>query len=204
MENFNVNHHASICLCGNIYIDPLNIQGSPNNAGLLLITHPHFDHLSVGDIKKVINKDTRVICPDDCYKVLEENGISLKRGAGGTGIKVETFPAYNIDKDFHKREKNWVGYIIEAGGVRYAVCGDTDFTPELAQIKCDVLFIPMSGKYTMNAAEAAECANAVRPKLAVPVHYLMKNPDGSVLGGRDDERLFIEKLDKGIKYKIVL
>ena len=50
----------------------------------------------------------------------------------------------------------------------------------------------------MTATEAAACANTLKPKLVVPVHY------NSLVGTKDDEKTFIKNLDKEIKYKIVL
>jgi L-ascorbate metabolism protein UlaG (beta-lactamase superfamily) len=85
-----------------------------------------------------------------------------------------------------------VGYIIEIGGIRYAVCGDTDATEELTRIKCDVLFIPIGGTYTMTAREAADCANKINPQTAVPVHY------NGIVGGKGDENIFIKNINKGI------
>ena len=46
------------------------------------------------------------------------------------GIKFETVPAYNTNKQFHPKENEWVGYIIEIKGIRYYIAGDTDITEE--------------------------------------------------------------------------
>jgi len=209
MENFNVNSHASICISGangcRIYFDPLNFTGEPHDGLAVFITHAHHDHMNIADIKKVIrDNDTLIVAPIDCHGELKNAGFTYVRSPAEVskvnGIGVHTFPAYNIKKfrspgvPFHPKENNWVGYIVNADGKKYVICGDTEFTPELAGIKdIDVLFIPCDGKYTMTAQEAAECAKALKPKLVVPIHY---NPG--------DEKEFIKYLDGKVPYKIVL
>ena len=58
-------------------------------------------------------------------------------------ISFETIPSYNINKNFHPKDNNWVGYIICVKGVKYAILGDSDLTEEVEKIKCDVLFVPI-------------------------------------------------------------
>jgi L-ascorbate metabolism protein UlaG (beta-lactamase superfamily) len=203
-ENFYVNYHASICIGGNIYLDPLNIKDELHNAAAVFITHGHWDHYSAADIRKVANSDTVIIAPKDVAEQLVKDGFTNKIIAVEQSgeyrvteqIKAATFPAYNIEKSYHTKDKCWVGYVIETGGVVYAICGDTDFTAELKQIKCDVLFVPIGGTYTMTAGEAADCANTIKPKIAVPIHYL------GVVGDKKDEQTFIAGLNKDISYKI--
>jgi len=57
-----------------IYIDPYELDESKNkkpNADVILITHPHYDHLSVEDLKKISTPDTIIICPPDCLSKLQ-------------------------------------------------------------------------------------------------------------------------------------
>ena len=50
----------------------------------------------------------------------------------------------------------------------------------------------------MNAEEAALLVNKIKPDLAVPVHY------NAIVGSKEDEEIFLENLDKNIKYQIFL
>lgn len=228
MENIKVNYHASICIQDEVYIDPFNIIGKPHNAKLVCITHSHWDHLSIEDIKKVSNKNTHFVAPQDCIDILIENGFEIENQKnywavagksfdnnyndnGILGYKIPNdeisllaFPSYNIDKPFHKKESGWVGYIITIKNIRYVVCGDSDFTPELKKIKCDVLFVPIGGTYTMNAKVAAECTNHIMPKIVVPIHYLLKRPDNTTLGSKEDEVEFLRYLDNKINALVLL
>ena len=104
------------------------------------------------------------------------------------GIKFETIPAYNTNKQFHPKENEWVGYIIEINGIRYYIAGDTDITEENKKIKCDVAFVPVGGTYTMDFKEAAYLINEIKPKIAIPIHY------GSVVGTKQDATDFVRLL----------
>ena len=64
MEQLNINSHSSIQI-GNLFFDPFQIETPSNNAKIIFITHTHFDHLSIDDIKKVVGKNTTIIAPHD-------------------------------------------------------------------------------------------------------------------------------------------
>ena len=110
----------------------------------------------------------------------------------------ETIPAYNVNKNFHKKEMNWVGYILEIEGKRVYVAGDTDITEENKQVKCDIALVPIGGTYTMEAKEAAELVNIIKPKIAIPIHY------GAIVGNKEDEKIFVKNVEKDIECKILL
>ena len=113
-------------------------------------------------------------------------------------VQVEVLPAYNMQKEFHKKKNGWVGYKITKDETTYAILGDTDNIPELQTLSCDVLFIPIGGTYTMDPSEAAALANAIVPKLVVPTHY------GTVVGTKQNEKEFLALLNKSIKHKILI
>ena len=48
----------------------------------------------------------------------------------------------------------------------------------------DVALLPIGGKYTMNAEEAAEATKYIKPKAAVPYHY------GDIVGSQSDAERF--------------
>ena len=114
------------------------------------------------------------------------------------GIKFETIPAYNTNKTFHPKENDWVGYIIDIKGVKYYISGDTDITEESKKVKCNVAFVPVGGTYTMDAKEAAQLINIIKPEIAIPIHY------GSVVGTNEDAEEFIKNLNPLIKGVILM
>lgn len=198
LEDIEVLYHSCIRMNKEkmIYIDPYHIGKNYNDADMIFITHDHYDHYSEEDIDKVRKNNTIFIVPENLLNKLikkginDENIITLDPGDAENidGIKVEAIHSYNIDKPFHPKENNWLGYVIEIDDVRYYIAGDTDITEENKNIKCDVAFVPVGGKYTMNFSEAAQLINIIKPKIAVPIHY------GSVVGTKQDATDFVKLL----------
>ncbi len=182
--------HDSFRLTGEktVYIDPWKIAGDAEKADVILITHDHADHFSKDDIAKIARSDTVIVAPAAVAQKLERNVVTAQVGdrLSAAGIAVEVVPAYNASKPFHPKSAGYVGYIITLGGKRIYHAGDTDLILEMTQIKCDVALLPVSGKYVMNAAEAAEAAKTIQPALAIPMHY----GDPDVVGTLGDAQEF--------------
>jgi L-ascorbate metabolism protein UlaG (beta-lactamase superfamily) len=191
--------HATFRIRGDriVYIDPYQLK-SEEPADIILITHSHFDHLSVDDIKKVADTETVIVCSTDCVDQVnglagEIIGLDPFQKADLGDVQVESVPAYNIDKEFHPRENNWNGYILTLDGVRYYHPGDTDKIPEMKDVQTDVAFLPVGGTYTMDYKEAAEAVDLIDPEYAVPMHY------GSIVGSESDAEKFVELVgDRGV------
>lgn len=181
----------------NVYIDPYKLKDYSKKADVIFITHSHYDHLSKEDIENLLKKDTVIVCTENGAEQLDRLSVvkvnpSLKGEV--KGLRFECAPAYNIDKKFHPRKNNWVGYIVNFGGIRLYHAGDTDFIPEMEKIKCDIALLPVSGTYVMTAEEAFEAAKALKPKIAVPMHY------GSIVGNKNDADKFVSLCKReGIK-----
>lgn len=208
LENIEVLCHSCIRINKEkvIYFDPFKIEKNYNDADVIFITHDHYDHYSEEDIEKVEKNNTVIVAPEELLTKLlrrgfdRENIVLVESNESYTveGIKFETVPSYNIDKQFHPRANDWVGYIIELGGVRYYIAGDTDITVEAKQVKCDVAFVPVGGTYTMDYKEAAELVNTIKPEIAVPIHY------GSIVGEKQDAEEFDKMLEKNIRCEELL
>lgn len=208
LENIEVLCHSSIRINKEkvIYIDPFKINKNYNDADIIFITHDHYDHYSEEDIDKVIKEDTTIVIPKDLLKKLLKKGTNKNaiivaepnKEYETQGINFNTIPAYNINKKFHPKENNWLGYIITINNVKYYVAGDTDITDENRKVKCDVAFVPVGGTYTMDFKEAARLINEIKPKIAVPIHY------GSIVGTEQDARNFINLLNSEIKGVILI
>ncbi len=188
MEDIKWLGHASFKISGEkiVYIDPWKLQGKNEEANIILITHDHYDHCSLSDIEKLKGKGTTVVAPPDAAKKITGDVRVVKPGDElmVQGIKIEAYPAYNLEKEFHPRANGWVGYVIEINGRRVYHAGDTDLIPEMEGIKADIALLPVGGTYTMNAREAAEAANRIKPKLAVPMHF------GAIVGSSKDAEEF--------------
>ena len=189
-----------------IYFDPYKINENYNDADIIFITHSHYDHFSEEDILKVKKEETKIVVPEDLYnknfelKFDEANILIVKPNEEYevNNIKFKTIPAYNVNKNFHPKTNNWVGYIITLDNVSYYIAGDTDITEENRKVKCDVAFVPIGGTYTMTAKEAANLVNEIKPKIAVPIHY------GLIVGTKEDEEVFKTNVNNDIDVNILL
>jgi L-ascorbate metabolism protein UlaG (beta-lactamase superfamily) len=192
-----VNCHSSICIKYNnktIYIDPYKIDKITNDADYIFITHSHYDHLSIEDINKICNENTRYIIPEsDKEKLDKDNILSVIPNNNYTidDIEFSTIPSYNKIKPFHRKSNNWVGYILNLDNKIY-IAGDTDITEENKQVKCDIALVPIGGVYTMNYKEAAKLINTIKPKKAIPIHY------GTIVGDLEDGNKFASLVDSNI------
>lgn len=158
-----------------VYIDPWKIKAGPPG-DVILITHDHYDHFVVEDIDKVRGDKTVVVGPEQLRGKIKGNVKIVARGdrLEVNGVPIEVVPAYNIHADrlkFHPDHYGGVGYVVTLGGKRIYHTGDTDEIPEMANVRCDIMLVPVSGIYVMSAAEAAHCVNLVKPKLAIPMHW---------------------------------
>ena len=190
-----------------IYIDPYKIDKEYNDADYVFCTHEHYDHFSPEDIEKVMKEDTVIITvPNtlaETMKLQPDRSKIILVGPNESydnikNIKFETTVAYNENKLFHQKSKEWVGYIITIQGERFYIAGDTDDLPELENIKCDVAFVPIGGMYTMNHSEAANLVNEIHPKVAVPIHY------GLIIGSKEDADIFKQEVISDIKVEILI
>ena len=189
-----------------IYFDPYKINEKYNDADIIFITHSHYDHFSEEDILKVKKEETKIVVPEDLYnksfklKFDESNILIVKPNEEYevNNIKFKTIPAYNVNKNFHPKTNNWVGYIITLDNVSYYIAGDTDITEENRKVKCDVAFVPIGGTYTMTAKEAANLVNEIKPKIAVPIHY------GLIVGTKEDEEIFKNNVNNDIDVNVLL
>lgn len=183
---------------GPIYFDPYEISGGPA-ASLILVSHDHFDHCSPDDLAKVMGPDTVIITEKNSAAKLSgevrvlEPGQSVQVGE----VTVEAVPAYNLNKDFHPLANAWLGFIVTVDGVRVYHAGDTDYIPEMEQLHVDVALLPVSGTYVMTAEEAITAAQAIGPKLAIPMHY------GAIVGSEADAAEFAEALQGLVPVRVL-
>ncbi|MBO6145777.1 MAG: MBL fold metallo-hydrolase [Bacilli bacterium] len=193
-----INTQSSIKITGNkiIYFDPYQIKEELHDADYIFITHDHYDHYDIDSINKIKNDNTKFIIPEvidiDGLKVLPNKEYKID------DIYFKTIPSYNIDKSFHPKDRNYVGYIINIENVTYYIAGDTDITEENKKVKCDIALVPIGGTYTMDYKEAANLINEIKPTLAIPTHY------GSIVGSKEDGEKFRELLNEKIKCDLLI
>jgi L-ascorbate metabolism protein UlaG (beta-lactamase superfamily) len=175
-----------------LYIDPWKIAENAPHADIVFVTHAHDDHFSPRDIEKIQKEDTIIVAPKEVAKSIKGKVVAVVPGESYEvgGFKVQTVAAYNMSKQFHPKQNNWVGYCVTlSSGQRIYHAGDTDSTPEMRKVECDIAMLPCGGNYTMNGKEAAAAANIFKPKAVIPMHW------GDIVGSKED----VEDFKKGFK-----
>jgi L-ascorbate metabolism protein UlaG (beta-lactamase superfamily) len=171
-----------------IYFDPTGgaeaFAGQPT-PDLILLTDIHGDHLSTSTLEAIVG-EAAIVAPPAVAQMLPQalaarttvlsNGESVTlRGFTITGVPMYNLPSAE-NANFHTPGRG-NGYLIEQGGTRVYLAGDTAGTPEMRALQdIDLAFVPMNLPYTMSVDEAAEAVLAFAPKRVYPYHY--RGPDG--------------------------
>ncbi len=190
-----------------IYFDPFKLENKfSKDADYIFITHPHYDHFSPEDILDIKNNNTIIIVPFELLEKCLELGfnknkiftVEVNNDYQLDDLSFNTVPAYNLNKDFHKKEFDWVGYVINIDNTIIYIAGDTDNIPEIQNINCDIAFVPVGGTYTMTYMEAADLVKRIKPKIAIPIHYK------TIVGTYEDALNFQKELDGKINSIILM
>ncbi len=191
---------------GNVYIDPFRMKDAPHDADLILITHDHYDHFSPDDLAGVIGPSTVLVVPEKLAAKAAGTGLAFERietVMPGRKYRIasltfETVASYNRLKPFHPKSAGWVGYILHTDGKRVFIAGDTDKTDENSAVACDIALVPVGGKFTMDAKEAAALINTIRPAVAIPTHY------GTIVGKKSDGDRFASLVDPAVEVRNII
>jgi len=126
------------------------------DAEVVTISHEHDNH----NFTQVVR--------DGAYEI---------RGPGEyevAGVSVIGIPTYHDADKGAKHGRNTV-YLIEIDDVRVCHLGDLGHKLDDAESEAvaspDVLLVPVGGRATMNAAQAAEVVRQLEPRYVVPMHY---------------------------------
>jgi L-ascorbate metabolism protein UlaG (beta-lactamase superfamily) len=123
---------------------------------MVIISHDHLDHNNV---------DAAGSCPD----VIFGPGEYISKGIEIKGIK-----SYHDDRKGRLRGENTI-FCFELDGVKVCHLGDLGHTLRPSQIHeigpVDLLFIPVGGRYTIDAKSGNEVMRQLHPAVAVPMHY---------------------------------
>lgn len=128
-------------------------------ADAITVSHRHNDHCAVESV--------------------EGNPIILdKTGAFDIkGVHIYSIMSYHDTKKGASRGKNLV-FKFRIDGVDVCHLGDIgeELSPMLAELitPINVLFIPIGGKYTIDAKQAKEYVDFLMPDIVIPMHYATK------------------------------
>ncbi|MFH0779382.1 MAG: MBL fold metallo-hydrolase [Parcubacteria group bacterium] len=154
------------------YDNETGLRFPKTRADILTVSHYHHDH---GNAEAVIGAED-----GKPPFLIDRPGEYETKGVFVNGIG-----SYHDNKEGAERGKS-VMFLFTVEGVRVLHLGDLGTTLSDAQLEkigeVDVLLIPVGGKYTINAKEAAEVVRQIEPCIVIPMHY--KTPEtGSDLDG---------------------
>jgi L-ascorbate metabolism protein UlaG (beta-lactamase superfamily) len=139
------------CFGGALSLDPPAVS-----ADLVFVSHDHADHGATGEV-------------DGAPKTVDSAGGGGHRGVLWTGVAT-----CHDDSGGSARGANVV-FAVTFDGVTFCHLGDLGhpLSPEAAAElgKVDVLFVPVGGHFTIDAAEAVNVAGLLAPKVVVPMHF---------------------------------
>ena len=182
-----------------IYFDPYKIKEDYNDADYVFITHDHYDHYDPESLKRVLKPSTKLIVPKCLENINYQKIVVEAEGQYSIdGLSFRTVSSYNINKPYHPKEKGYVGYLVTIDEKVYYIMGDSDATEEAMKVKCDYLFVPIGGTYTMNLDEALEYTMKIKPKKVIPIHY------GSIVGDISLGEEFKRRMNKDIEVDLLI
>lgn len=131
-------------------------------ADLVTVSHDHPDHNHVS----LVGGTPFVISGPGEYEV--------------AGVTVLGYGSFHDDKKGEERGKNTI-YKMTVDGIRIAHLGDLghklpeDLVDKLGDV--DILFVPVGGHYTVDAATAVEVVSQIEPLVVIPMHYRKEGMD---------------------------
>jgi L-ascorbate metabolism protein UlaG (beta-lactamase superfamily) len=149
---------------GTLVTDPFDQRVMPDapkaSPDVVTVSHEHFDHNAVDVL-------------GGCPKV-----VKMAAPTVAAGFRISGVPSFHDDVGGSTRGPNMI-FIIEAEGLRLVHLGDLGHQLSPEQVKAigrpDVLFLPVGGTYTVDAAGATRVRAALEPKLTIPMHYKIRN-----------------------------
>jgi len=139
---------------GAVGYSPINIV-----ADIVTISHDHADH----NYTKGILGNPKIINKKGDYPA-----------EAGLAIKIKGIPVYHDTKQGKERGNNII-FVYEIDSVRIAHLGDIGHLLSKKEIdelgKIEILLIPVGGYFTIDAKQATEIVNALKPQITIPMHY---------------------------------
>ncbi|GAB3814266.1 MBL fold metallo-hydrolase [Pontibacter rugosus] len=171
----------------NVFVDPYGgaeLYEGLAKPDLILITDIHGDHLDPKTLGALQTSGVKMVVPqavaDKLPEQYKQQLVILNNGekAMQQGINITAVPMYNLPEsaDAMHTKGRGNGYLLEMGGKRVYISGDTEGIPEMRNLKnIDVAFVSMNLPYTMDVDQAAEAVLAFKPKMIYPYHYRGQN-----------------------------
>lgn len=127
------------------------------SADFCTISHHHYDHDGI-----------QALCGTSL--AMDTEGVFTPK----PGLTITGIPTFHDEAAGAKRGNNLV-FLIEGDGLRIVHLGDLGHILTPKQVEAigvpDVLFVPVGGHYTIDAATALQVIAQLQPRVALPIHY---------------------------------
>lgn len=140
------------------YIVDQNLSYSPIKeiADIVVVSHDHDDHNNVSAVQGKL-------------EVLKGSGLKAAKGLQFRGVAT-----YHDTTQGKQRGTNTV-FCFSLDGIKLCHLGDLGHLLSQAQVDevgtVDILFIPVGGFYTIDAAGASQVCDQLKPKVVIPMHF---------------------------------
>ncbi|MDZ7719102.1 MAG: MBL fold metallo-hydrolase [Balneolaceae bacterium] len=166
-----------------IFVDPFGGAelysefGAPD---IIFITHTHGDHLDPETLNALNTDNTIFVVPMAVVEQLDvpHQKIVVIQNGNSTQvmrIPVSAIPMYNLpedDPDSRHPKGRGNGYVIDFGGQKVYISGDTEDIPEMRALEgIDIAFVCMNLPYTMDINQAADAVIEFQPAVVYPYHH---------------------------------
>ena len=197
--------HAALVLQWNdksVYVDPNNgaeAYKTLQKPDLVLITDIHGDHMDLKTLQALDLSNATLVVPQAVADKLpaewKQKIIVLNNGntIEQSGVSISAVPMYNLPNDSTARHTKGRGngYVLDMGGKKFYISGDTEDIPEMRSLKnIDVAFVCMNLPFTMSVEQAASAVLEFKPKIVYPYHFRGQ-------GGFSDIQQFKTLVNKG-------
>jgi L-ascorbate metabolism protein UlaG (beta-lactamase superfamily) len=158
-----------------------NINISSIKPHFILLSHGHSDHIA-DCIAIAENSGAKVVCNWEIHEWLSHRGIKHthpmntggKWNFGEFTVKC-TAAQHSSGLPDGSYGGNPMGFIVTSNEGNFYYSGDTALTTDMTLIakwaKLNFAVLPIGDNFTMDAADAAECAGMIDCKTIVGVHY---------------------------------